>query len=176
MSGFSSVSLYSCHCKSFEGNFGRWRLTRTSSDLESENGGLGHGVILEEWLLTIELDVYVKLLQGSAPFITYCSFFELLKLPKKLMMTGKSEKRMRCRSCLAIIQFELGSKELGASVPTQVKQLSAEFAPGTSDLPNENLQNVTGCLVNNDMIQWSDDYDNSSYHFNDSKLASPSKS
>ncbi|PHT83983.1 hypothetical protein T459_12426 [Capsicum annuum] len=120
--------------------------------------------------------VILQLLQGSAPFITYCSFFELLKLPKKLMMTGKSEKRMRCRSYLAIIQFELGSKELGASVPTQVKQLSAEFAPGTSDLPNENLQNVTGCLVNNDMIQWSDDYDNSSYHFNDSKLASPSKS
>ncbi|KAM3361190.1 hypothetical protein P3S68_016044 [Capsicum galapagoense] len=100
----------------------------------------------------------------------------ILQLPKKLTMTGKSEKRMRCRSCLAIIQFELGSKELGSSVPTQVKQLSAEFAPGTSDLPNENLQNVTGCLVNNDMIPWSDDYDNSSYHFNDSKLASPSKS
>ncbi|PHT27332.1 hypothetical protein CQW23_33063 [Capsicum baccatum] len=77
---------------------------------------------------------------------------------------------MRCGSCSSIIQFELGSKDLGASVPTQVKQLSVEFAPGTSDLSNENLQNVIGCLVNNDMIPLSDDYDNSSYHFNDAKL------
>ncbi|KAF3633975.1 hypothetical protein T459_09295 [Capsicum annuum] len=100
--------------------------------------------------------------------------FELLKLPNKLMMTGKSKKRMRCGSCSAIIQFELGSKEFGAFV--QVKQLSAEFAPGTSDLPNENLQSANSCLVNNDMSPWFDDYDNFSYHFNDAKLESPSRS
>ncbi|PHT38814.1 hypothetical protein CQW23_22387 [Capsicum baccatum] len=79
-------------------------------------------------------------------------------------------------SCSAIIQFELGSKKLGASVPTTVKQLFVEFSPGTSDLPNENLQNTNGYLVNNYMSSWFDDYDNSIYHFNDAKLESPSRS
>ncbi|KAF3652414.1 hypothetical protein FXO38_16116 [Capsicum annuum] len=97
-------------------------------------------------------------------------------MPKKLTMTGQSEKRMGYGSCSAIIQFELGSKNLGASVPITVKQLFVEFAPGTSDLPNENLQNANGYLVNNYMSSWSDDYDNSSYHFNNAKLESTSRS
>ncbi|PHT50521.1 hypothetical protein CQW23_10268 [Capsicum baccatum] len=110
MSGFSPVSLYSCHCKSFKaknkGIFDDGDLQELLVTWSQKTVALVIGVILEEWLLTIELDVYVKLY----------------------------------------------------------------------DLLNENLQNATGCLVNNDMIPWSDDYDNSSYHFNDSKLASPSKS
>ncbi|PHU04689.1 hypothetical protein BC332_25511 [Capsicum chinense] len=44
------------------------------------------------------------------------------------------------------------------------------------DSPNENLQNANGSLVNNDMSSWSNDYDNSSYHFNDAKLELPSRS
>ncbi|KAM3281773.1 hypothetical protein P3S67_027420 [Capsicum chacoense] len=105
------------------------RLKSPSSDLELENGGLGHWRYPRRVVVTHRVGCVCQAIAGGAPFITCCSFFELRKLPKKLMMTGKSEKRMRSASCLAIIQFELGSKELGASIPTQVKQLSAEFAP-----------------------------------------------
>ncbi|PHU28182.1 hypothetical protein BC332_00275 [Capsicum chinense] len=170
--GYTSEGSSALHNNYHEGR----RLTRTSSDLESENGGLGHRRYPRRVVVTHRVGRVCQAIAGGAPFITCCNCFELLKLPKKLMMTGKSEKRMRCGSCSAVIQFELGSKELGASVPTQVKQLSTEFAPGTSDLPNENLQNANGCLVNNEMSPWSDDYDDSGYHFTDAKLESPSRS
>ncbi|CAN4127256.1 unnamed protein product [Withania somnifera] len=152
------------------------RLTRSSSDLESENGGLGHRRYPRRVVVSHRAERVYQAIAGGAPFITCCGCFELLKLPKKLMIKGKSEKRIRCGSCSAIILFELGSKELGASVPTKVKQLSAEFAPGNSDVPNENLQNANGRLMNDEMSPWSDDYDNSNYHFTDTKLESPSKS
>ncbi|CAN4077604.1 unnamed protein product [Withania somnifera] len=152
------------------------RLTRSSSDLESENGGLGHRRYPRRVVVAHRAERVYQAIAGGAPLITCCGCFEVLKLPKKLMITGKSEKRIRCGSCSAIILFELGSKELGASVPTQVKQLSAEFAPGTSEVPNKNLQNANGSLMNDEMSPWSDDYDNSNYYFTDSKLESPSTS
>lgn len=152
------------------------RLTRSSSDLESENGGLGYRGYPRKVVVAHRVGRVYQPIAGGAPFIACCGCFELLKIPKKLMITGKSEKRMRCGSCSAIILFELGSKESGVSFSSQVKQLSAEFAPGTSNVPNENLQNANGCLMNDEMSPWSDDYDNSNYDFADTKLESPSRS
>lgn len=152
------------------------RLTRSPSDLESENRGLGYRRFPRKVVVAHRVGRVYQAIAGGAPFITCCGCFELLKIPKKLMITGKSEKKMRCGSCSAIILFELGSKESGVFVPTQVKQLPAEFTPGASDVPNENLQNANGCLMNNEMSPWSDDYDNSNYRFADTKLDSPSRS
>ncbi|PHU17617.1 hypothetical protein BC332_13312 [Capsicum chinense] len=111
------IGGYTCEGSSALNNIyheGR-RLTRPSSDLELENGGLGHRCYPRRVVVAHRVGCVCQAIAGGAPFIMCCSFFELLKLPKK--------------SCSAIIQFELSRKELGASVPTQVKQLSAEFAP-----------------------------------------------
>ncbi|XP_060206885.1 protein ENHANCED DISEASE RESISTANCE 4-like [Lycium barbarum] len=142
------------------------RLTRSHSDLESENGGLGNQRYPRRVVVAHRVGRVYQPIAGGAPFVTCCGCFELLKLPKKLMITGKSKKKMRCGSCSSIILFQLGSKESGASVPTVVKQLSA----------NENLENANGGFTNDEMSPWSDDFDNSNYHFTDTKLESPSRS
>ncbi|KAJ8555846.1 hypothetical protein K7X08_013342 [Anisodus acutangulus] len=142
------------------------RVTRSHSDLESENVGLGNRRFPRRVIVAHRGGRVYQAIAGGAPFITCCGCFELLKLPKLLMITGNREKKIRCGSCSSIILFKLGSNELGVSIPTQVKQLSA----------NENLQNANGCLTNDEMSPYSEYYDNSNYHFTDTKLESPSGS
>nr|XP_016458930.1 PREDICTED: uncharacterized protein At5g05190-like [Nicotiana tabacum] len=165
--GYTSEGSYALNKNYHEGR----RLTRSPSDLEPENGGLGHRRYPRRVVVSHRVGRVYQAIAGGAPFITCCSCFELLKVPTKLKMTGKSEKRMRCGACSSIILFELGSNESGVSIPTQVKQVSAEFAPDSADVPNENLRNE-------ETIPWSDDYDNFNYncHLADAKLGSSSRS
>lgn len=83
-------------------------------------------------------------LRGGAPFMTCCSCFELLKLPRKPVVTRKNQQKVRCGACSAMILIELEKKGIVASVPTQLKKVFPDG--GATD----------SC---------SDDYGNSGYDF-----------
>lgn len=83
-------------------------------------------------------------IRGGAPFMTCCSCFELLKLPRKPIVTRKNQQKVRCGACSAIILIELEKKGIVVSVPTQLKKVFPEG--GATD----------SC---------SDDYGNSGYDF-----------
>lgn len=83
-------------------------------------------------------------IRGGAPFMTCCSCFELLKLPRKSIVTRKNQQKVRCGACSAMILIELEKKGIVVSVPTQLKKVFPEG--GATD----------SC---------SDDYGNSGYDF-----------
>ena len=52
---------------------------------------------------------------SGAPFLTCCSCFELLRLPRKLVATKKNQQKVRCGECSSIISFEFMEKGLVVS-------------------------------------------------------------
>ncbi|KAK3002083.1 hypothetical protein RJ639_020542 [Escallonia herrerae] len=131
---------------------------RSSSGLDSENGGFGYRrprrVVVARGSERVCFPI-----AGGAPFITCCNCFELLKLPRKVMMTGKSLKKMRCGACSAFLLLEIVDKCLVVSVSTQIEQVSAEL----DDV--KNLQQSHGFNNAGVTNSSSDDFDISSFNF-----------
>ncbi|CAK9143195.1 unnamed protein product [Ilex paraguariensis] len=149
--------------------------TKSSNDLDSENGGFGfshprmvvvaHGS--EQFLCPVA---------GGAPLVTCCNCFELLKLPMKLMVVGKKQRKLRCGTCSSIILFKFENKRLVVSVPTPIKQVSSDVDDDSIEkMQNENLQNSHGYRNVSSSTSCSNDYGNFDYNFqlsNEPKLLS----
>ncbi|KAF6172995.1 hypothetical protein GIB67_006371 [Kingdonia uniflora] len=100
---------------------------------------------------------------GGAPFITCSSCFELLPLPKKLVLMEKTQKKLKCGACSTIIPFFFESKKLVFSSPTQINDVASNSYPSSAETVKENILHSPDHA--NRGITYSDDYDNSGYNF-----------
>ncbi|CAK9163040.1 unnamed protein product [Ilex paraguariensis] len=138
--------------------------TRGSSDLDLNNGGFGlrhpRRVVVARGSEQVWHPV-----AGGAPLVTCCNCFELLKLPRKLMVVGKNPRKMRCGACSSIILFEFQNKGLVVSVPAQIKQVSAQVDDASNETQNHNLQSSHDCSNAGATNSISNDYNNCRYNF-----------
>uniref|UniRef100_A0A5B7AE89 Uncharacterized protein n=1 Tax=Davidia involucrata TaxID=16924 RepID=A0A5B7AE89_DAVIN len=137
--------------------------TRSSSNLHSDTAGFGHGRP-RRVVIAHGNGRFCHPIAGGAPFITCYNCFELLKLPRKLMVVGENQHKVQCGACSTIILFELERKELVISIPKQINQVSAKVDDGSGEMLNENLQCSHGGSNPGAMNCYSDDYDNSGYN------------
>ncbi|XP_019160393.1 PREDICTED: uncharacterized protein LOC109156964 [Ipomoea nil] len=139
----------------------KW-LTRSSSDLNRENCGLG--LHRHPRKVFIGSGKVCRAIAGGAPFVLCYNCFELLKLPQKVGMVGKEQNKIRCGACSSIILLELSSTGIALSAPTQIKQVLVDES---IDMPNKRFRSSSGCISPS-----SDDYGdpNFKYEFPDTKV------
>lgn len=109
---------------------------------------------------------------GGAPFITCYNCLELLQLPKKILQSKKSQKKLRCAACCKVIILLVSDNKLVFSqndgvnrIPAKVDDCSNMMAKDGSSYQGANWGS---------MDLSSDDYENTGYDFQsmDQKLAS----
>ncbi|KAK4418542.1 protein ENHANCED DISEASE RESISTANCE 4 [Sesamum alatum] len=98
---------------------------------------------------------------GGAPFLTCYNCFELLLLPKKVLSTKKSRKKMRCEACSTVICFTVSNKKLVISFDVEVEDNPIEVDNKHHVLPTRG----DGHLNQTRTTFSSEDYDNSGYDF-----------
>ncbi|XP_010261502.1 PREDICTED: uncharacterized protein LOC104600320 [Nelumbo nucifera] len=103
-------------------------------------------------------------IDGGAPFITCCSCFALLQLPRKLSLIQKNQQKLRCGACSTVMLLSVESKRLVVSFPVQAMQTSPDQAEDGSEEMVKGLSH-SHTYVNRDSINSSEDFDNSGYNF-----------
>ncbi|XP_042487666.1 uncharacterized protein LOC122067891 [Macadamia integrifolia] len=98
---------------------------------------------------------------GGAPFITCHSCFELLQVPKKLLLRESNEWKVRCGACSTVIPIVVENKRLLVSVPDESKKTPLELPGGSNEVTN-GLSHRNG-HTNEASMNYSGDYDNSDY-------------
>lgn len=135
--------------------------TRWSGDLDAENDVYGHP---RRMGATHKIGRLYHPIAGGAPFITCHKCFELLKLPRKLRITGDNRQRLRCGACSAVMLLELENKKLITSEPTEPKHLSADGDKCSPEVLNDGLVS-SGSLNANGTSSCSEDFKKSGYDF-----------
>lgn len=108
---------------------------------------------------------------GGAPFITCYNCFELLKLPRKLMLMEKNQWKLQCGACCCVNFLEVDNKKVIVSVPTKMKRRSPDADEGSCEALNHYHPSSRAHL--NVSSGNSDDFD-ASYNF-DTEPNPPSK-
>ncbi|XP_042479924.1 uncharacterized protein LOC122060883 isoform X2 [Macadamia integrifolia] len=130
--------------------------------LDSDMGGFNRGrpqrMVLENWN-----GRRLRPIAGGAPFITCRNCFELLRLPKKLLLMKRNERKVRCGSCSTVISVAVENKRLLlVCVPTETKQTPPEVHGGSSEVAKEG-PTANGYTNETSVNSYSDEYDNSNY-------------
>lgn len=99
---------------------------------------------------------------GGAPFLTCNNCFEMLQLPKKLMMV-KNQQRVRCGACSTVISFTVINKRLVFSNHSQADPFPSEVDDSDGQTIRDYNSNFNGRLNRTNFS--SDDYDNTVYDF-----------
>ncbi|KAF8380095.1 hypothetical protein HHK36_027565 [Tetracentron sinense] len=139
------------------------RHTRRPSNLDSEIGGL-YQCRSRKVLLANRYGRRCQPTAGGAPFITCYNCFELLKLPRKVLLMEKNQQKLRCGACSTVISFAVENKRLVISVPAQTTEARLEVDDGSGEAVTEGLLHSHGYAKRGSMNS-SDDYDNSGYNF-----------
>lgn len=102
---------------------------------------------------------------GAAPFIACHNCFELLQLPKKVLLITKKQQKVRCGACSTIISYAVVKKRLLFSAHMEAKEANADYEDSTYEAMKEDYVQSRG-YVNRDSTNFSsDDFDNSGYEF-----------
>ncbi|KAG9134062.1 hypothetical protein Leryth_004757 [Lithospermum erythrorhizon] len=108
---------------------------------------------------------YCLAIAGGAPFITCNNCFELLEVPKKVMIQNGIQKKMRCGPCSSMIFLDISNKGLVVSSHEAVK----ESPPVEDDRKKVKLvernSHAQGRPNRASMTLSSEDYDHSGYEF-----------
>lgn len=101
---------------------------------------------------------------GGAPFLTCYNCFEMLQLPKKLLMV-KNQQSVRCGACSTVINFAVINKKLVFSNNSQVDQFPSEVDDSDGLAVRDYNSNFNGHVNHSSANFSSDDYDNTVYDF-----------
>ncbi|XP_074327745.1 uncharacterized protein LOC141665657 isoform X1 [Apium graveolens] len=101
---------------------------------------------------------------GGAPFITCYNCLELLQLPKKILQTKKSQKKLRCAACSKVILLVISDNKLVFSLSDGVKRIPAKIDDNSNMAAKEDSSSYQGANWGS-MDFSSDDYDNTGYDF-----------
>ncbi|WCJ22386.1 hypothetical protein M5689_004480 [Euphorbia peplus] len=102
---------------------------------------------------------------GGAPFMTCSNCFELLQVPKKVLLKAKNHKKVRCGSCSAIINCSIVNKKLVFSVNTVATQIPTVVDDSSTELIKESTSYPHVFMSRMNANFSSDDYDTSGYDF-----------
>ncbi|GFZ01287.1 hypothetical protein Acr_14g0009220 [Actinidia rufa] len=120
--------------------------TRNPNGFDLETGDRAHGHLRREVVACGSERVCLPI-AGGAPFLTCCSCFQLLRLPRKLVAMGKNQQKVQCGECSSIISIEFVEKGLVVSLATEHKKVSDEGDDVSADTSNENLRSSShNCL------------------------------
>ncbi|KAK9279438.1 hypothetical protein L1049_013117 [Liquidambar formosana] len=134
--------------------------TRWPGDLNSDMGGF---VRCHPQRVVLAKDGRrCRPIAGAAPFMTCYNCFELLQLPKKVLLVEKSQRKMRCGACSTVIYFSVVEKKIVVSVHAETKETPKEI---DNDVVNGGTSHSHGHVNRSSMNFCSDDYDNSGYDF-----------
>lgn len=101
---------------------------------------------------------------GGAPIITCPICFELIKLPRKIMLVEDNQRKMRCGACSTIILCEVDRKGIFISVQEQFNQ-SSEKNDYSAERLGENIRVSSGSSDAGVTNSESKDYDSSGYNY-----------
>ncbi|KAJ4955472.1 hypothetical protein NE237_012255 [Protea cynaroides] len=135
---------------------------RRPSPLDSDMGGFNR-VRPQRVVLANGHGRRFRPIAGGAPFITCHNCFELLRLPKKLLLMERNEWKVQCGACSTVIPIVVESKRLLVSVPAEIKQTPLEVHGGSSEVVKGGLSHNNGYTNEAGTNSYSDDYDNSNY-------------
>ncbi|KAK8554537.1 hypothetical protein V6N13_093520 [Hibiscus sabdariffa] len=102
---------------------------------------------------------------GGAPFILCYNCLELLQMPRKVQLTAKNEKKLRCGACSSVINFTVINKKLVLSGHAETKGSSAEVDDVSDELVNDGSSYFRGRANRITANFSSNDYDDSGYDF-----------
>lgn len=108
---------------------------------------------------------YCRPIAHGAPFITCYNCFELLQLPKKVLLTVKNQQKIRCGACSAVINFAVINKKLVLSVHAQTKDIPIDVDGSSNEVEKDSASHFHGHMNLNSANFSSDDYDVSGYDF-----------
>lgn len=101
---------------------------------------------------------------GGAPIITCPICFELLKLPRKVMLAEDIQRKMRCGACSTIFLCEVDRKGIVISVEEKFNQ-SSEQNDYSAERLGENIHVSSGSSDTGVTNSESKDYDSSGYNY-----------
>ncbi|KAF5182731.1 Extra-large g-protein-like [Thalictrum thalictroides] len=113
---------------------------------------------------------------GGAPFISCHNCFELLSLPRKLLLLDKNYRKLRCGACSTIISVLFENKKITVCIPAQTKGGDTpKLNVRPAEVVKENLLQPHS-QANHQGGAYSSDYDSSGYNFilTDTELGSSS--
>ncbi|WOG88634.1 hypothetical protein DCAR_0207869 [Daucus carota subsp. sativus] len=110
---------------------------------------------------------------GGAPFITCYNCLEVLQLPKKILKTKKSQKKLKCAACSKVILLVISDNKLVSTLSDGVKRVPAKVGDSSNMAAKEDSSSYQGANWGS-MDLSSDDYENTGYDFQsmDQKLPS----
>ncbi|XP_052170565.1 protein ENHANCED DISEASE RESISTANCE 4 [Diospyros lotus] len=134
------------------------------SDLNSEVGG-GFVRHRPPRVILAAGGRHCRPIAGASPFVTCYNCFELLQLPKKIMLLDKNQKKVQCGACSTVIPFAVVNKKLVVSLHTETtnppKMVDDRLNVGGRDGASHSRMHANQASMNFS----SDDYDNSGYDF-----------
>lgn len=101
---------------------------------------------------------------GGAPFITCHNCFELLPIPKKLLLIEKSYRKLRCGACSTIISLLFENKRIIASIQEESLPVSPPANGYSVVSVKEDLPQSRAQVTHHGGVS-SSDYDSSGYNF-----------
>lgn len=135
--------------------------TRWPTDLNSEVGG-GFVRHRSQRVVLVPGGRKCRPIAGGAPFLSCFNCFELLQLPKRMLLVEKHQKKMICPGCSTVIFIAIADKKLVVSghskIPTNAEDSSNVAVNGGSSYMNGRAN-----WASTDFS--SDEYDNSGYDF-----------
>ncbi|PON42231.1 putative zinc-ribbon domain [Parasponia andersonii] len=104
-------------------------------------------------------------LGAGAPFLTCSNCFEVLKLPKKVRLMGKTHHKVKCGTCSTVMDLAIVDKKIVLSTNSEKVQLPMEVNNGFNEVVNNGTLYSHGHMNRTYANFSSDDYDNSGYDF-----------
>lgn len=139
------------------------RHTRWPSGFNSEMGGFAR--YHPRRVVLAAGPHYCRPIAGGAPFVTCYNCFEVLQLPKKLMLTVSNQQKIQCGACSAVINFAVINKKLVLSVHAQTKDIPMDVDGGSNKVMKDRALHFHGHMNMSSANFSSDDYDVSGYDF-----------
>ncbi|XP_023527412.1 uncharacterized protein LOC111790650 [Cucurbita pepo subsp. pepo] len=130
------------------------------TDFSSEIGGIVGSCPRRTVLASGDRNCYP--IAGGAPFLTCNNCFEMLQLPKKLMLV-KNQQSVRCGACSTVIKFTVINKKLVFSNHSRANPLPSEVDDSDGQAVRDYNSKLNG--YSNRTNFSSDDYDNTVYDF-----------
>ncbi|XP_061996634.1 protein ENHANCED DISEASE RESISTANCE 4-like isoform X2 [Rosa rugosa] len=137
--------------------------TRWPSDLNSYTGSFAHSRPPRTELASVGRRC--RPFSGGAPFVTCNNCFEILQLPKKVLLMEKSQQKIRCGACSTVVDFAVSNRKIVLSHHAEMKQNHSEVNNGLNEVVRDGSSHSHGHVSRIYAHFSSEDYDNSGYDF-----------
>lgn len=137
--------------------------TRWPSDLNSYRGSFGHSRPPRTELASVGRRC--RPFSGGAPFVTCNNCFEILQLPKKVLLMEKGQQKIRCGACYTVVEYAVSNRKLVLSHHAEMKQDPSDIYNSMNEVVRDGSSHSHGHVSRIYAHFSSEDYDNSGFDF-----------